>query len=54
MPALAQVAEQRRDAGALALRVVGVDELAAVVGQRQAVRGQRLGNGVELAAADAA
>ena len=34
MPACAQVAEQRGDAGALALRVVGVDELAAVVGER--------------------
>ena len=49
----AEVGEQGRDAGALTLRVVGVDELAAAVGEREAV-GRQLGrHGIQLARADA-
>ena len=43
-----EVRQQGGDAGALALRVIGVDEFAAVPGEAQPMPGERRRNGIEL------
>ena len=47
MPAALSAASSARDAGALGLRVVGVDQLAPAIGEREVERRQRLGDRVE-------